>query len=220
MEYGLKDGNRPLESEWFQGVWGIYLTVLTFALMRATESRAGGFGGESMVLLGMIFFLGILSGYLTSLSDSALYRWIIGVSSTVGYFFVIWTSYTNHLFGLQSANPVRPFLTALILYTGTIIVVFTRLQRPISPEAENSNNEDLYKIHADVSWRQLQLLLSLSAIVIVGLILSVGTIIMDRQDVLYRPLSWLVGGLLFSFFPLTAQFLVEMRFLEEAYSKS
>lgn len=183
--------------------------------MRAADTRRGNFDGLSIVLPLIILVFGI--GIAAACDTSRLKKLtLFGSFSVLGFGVLVWIGYM-FLPELQASTKIRPFLVATLTYMVVIAVVFLRLQRPISPPKNDDGtyNTGLFQVHFDNSWRLFQILLSLS--VVVGLIVSIGILILQRQGGIIQPLVWFVGGILWSFVPLTAQFWCEMRFLRRAY---
>lgn len=212
----LNPGDRPLESRIFQIIWGSYLALLSISLMKAANTRAGNFDGFSIALPVIMLGFGIVIAYVTSRSETSAQRLGLFLVSVLGFGVVMWIGYMI-LPGLQASSKIRPFLIATLGYMIVIAVVFIRLQRPVSPPANDDGeyNTDLFQVHFNNSWRMFQIILSLSAVV--GFIISIGILILQRQEVIIQPLSWFIGGILLSILPLTVQFWYEMRFLERAY---
>lgn len=215
----LNPGDRPFESRTFRIIWGIYLAFTSGCLMMAADIRAGNFGGTNYLLpIVMMVFGLILANIFTTVRLGKLARLGLCLFSGLGFGVLVWMGYM-FLPGLQASSQTGPFIQGTLIYMGAITIVVIRLQRPVSPPPNDYGmyNTDLSKIYFNNSWRMFQTLLSLSAIVVAGILISVGTLLLQRQEVIIQPLIWFVGGILASFLPLITQLWYEMKFLEKAY---
>lgn len=223
----LEAGDRPLTSGGFQLLWGIYLAGLAYALMKAADTRAGGVGGVSFLLLLGVLIVGFLYAYGHAYTLKVRDSWLIQVTAVIlsGIVFaeLIWLGLKSPLaFGFQEEGPVRPIRRGTLFYAFAAIIVYFRLQRRVSPKCESAGDvsNDLHKIHFDNSWRIFQMTASIAAIVVIGVVFTLGTVLIERQDVILQPLAFFVGGLLWGFFPMAIQLLVEMVFLERDYENN
>lgn len=186
----------------------------------AADARGGGIGGISIGLIGLILIIGFTYALVMNLKDHLAIQIVAVIFSGVSFGEVFWFGFQSlPKFGFQESGPIRPIKIGTIIYIFAATIVYLRLHRRISPVQIYAKEvpKELYRIHFLNSWRMFQVIASLTAFVIIGMLFPLGTVLIKRQEVILQPLALFVGGLLWGFVPLTIQLRCEMAILERRY---
>lgn len=224
---GIDPGDRPLESGEFQIFFAIYTAASTWFLIRAAASRAKGVGGDSWLLVAVVFGGWFAAAFLMERIVQRLsqdgnnwpIRFILSLVAGVLFVFGLIESIQMGLWqGISIADNgmTRVFKDSVRLYGAVMTIVFLALQRRISPDADTDGDlKERFQLHLNNSWRLFQIVLSVAVAGTVGFLLPLGLVMVRKYDVIFNPLGYFIGGLLLSIVLLSYRLWREIQIFEE-----
>lgn len=228
-----KAGQRTIESDGFQLLYGFYFGALTGLFMKSADAANGGLHGISYSLVVVAIFAGFgtskylsqiaTNNYLSHFLDSSRLRIFLGaIAAGISFILVLSLGITLPFEFHYGPGTWRPPVIGVLLYSFATMAIFAGLSQRISPEpcSEDEYQTERFQAYFDNKFRMFQAYLSVAIAAVVGVFLPISTIMIERQNLILGPLVWFAGGLFISLVVLVAQLQVVKLYVEKAYDQN
>lgn len=220
----LPDAGQPtISSTGFQALYGIYFGVLAGMFMLSADKARGGLYGISLPLTVVAGSVGFFISNSISRFDSKYQRQLWGfIAAFLSFGLVLGLGMITPLGFNYGSGELKPPVVGVGIYAIVAGLVLIRLSRRISPEprAKDDYPTELFQVRFDNNWRMFQAYLSIAVAAFIGVLFPIGTVLVERQNLIPEPLAWFAVGLLSSLAVLVFQLQAERRHVEKAVEQA